>query len=95
MMSKACYYYANCTGPSITAANAYGGACVNIEDFPLKSFTAYIESGSCADGTSAVFNTYTASGCDAADLSLSVDVDTEKQCFEDDATLVSVMAECV
>ncbi|KAJ5814107.1 uncharacterized protein N7503_000857 [Penicillium pulvis] len=89
------YFYTNCTVPSIDAANAYAGSCVNVEDFPIKSFTAYVESGSCADGTSAVFNTYTAAGCADSDLSETVSVTTEKQCFEADVTLYSIMAECV
>lgn len=88
-------FYTNCTAPSVDAASAYAGACVNVEDFPIKSFSAYIQSGSCADGTSAVFNTYTASGCDDSDLSETVSVTTEKQCFEADVTFYSIMAECV
>lgn len=89
------YFYTNCTNPSIDAANAYAGSCINVEDFPIKSFTAYVETGSCADGTSAVLNTYTASGCDDLTLFETVNVDSEKQCFEADATLVSLKAECV
>jgi hypothetical protein len=91
----AAYYYTNCTVPSIDATNAYAGSCVNVEDFPIKSFTAYVESSSCADGTSAVLNTYVASGCDDSDLFETVSVTSEKQCFAADATLYSIKAECV
>ena len=89
------YFYTNCTAPSIDAANAYAGSCVNVEDFPIKSFSAYIESGSCANGTSAVLNTYTASGCDDSTLYKTVSVDGDKQCYEADITLVSLQVECV
>ncbi|RAH74892.1 uncharacterized protein BO66DRAFT_425281 [Aspergillus aculeatinus CBS 121060] len=89
------YFYENCTTPSIDAGNAYAGSCLNVENFPIKSFTAYVESGSCADGTSAVLHTYTASGCDESTLFETVSVDTEKQCFEADVTLVSIKSECV
>ncbi|KAJ5097824.1 hypothetical protein N7532_004825 [Penicillium argentinense] len=89
------YFYSNCIAPSIDAANAYGGSCINIENFPLKSFTAYVESGSCTDGTSAVLNTYTASGCNYSTLYETVSVESEKQCFEADVTLVSLKAECI
>ncbi|KAJ5670178.1 uncharacterized protein N7477_005541 [Penicillium maclennaniae] len=89
------YFYTNCTSPSIDAANAYVGACINVEDFPIKSFSAYIESGSCSGDTSAVLNIYTASGCDDTTLHDTVSVDTEKQCFEANITLVSLQSECV
>jgi hypothetical protein len=89
------YFYTNCTVPSIDAANAYAGSCINVENFPIKSFSAYVESGSCADGTSAVLNVYTASGCDDSALYETVSVDSNKQCFEADVTLVSLQAECV
>jgi hypothetical protein len=89
------YFYTNCTTPGIDAANVYAGSCVNVEDFPIKSFTAYIESGSCATGTSVVFNTYSAAGCNDLTLFKTVSVDSEKQCFEADVTLVSLKAECV
>ncbi|CEJ57931.1 hypothetical protein PMG11_06606 [Penicillium brasilianum] len=89
------YFYTNCTVPSIDAANAYAGSCINVENFPLKSFTAYVEAGSCSDGTSAVLNTYTASGCDDSTLFGTYSVSGEKQCFEADVTLVSLKAECV
>lgn len=89
------YYFTNCTTPSIDATNAYAGSCINVENFPIKSFTAYVESGACSDGTSPVLNTYTASGCDESTLFETVSVDAEKQCFEADVTLVSLKAECV
>ncbi|CAI7625219.1 hypothetical protein N7533_013208 [Penicillium manginii] len=89
------YYFADCATPSIDAANAYAGSCINVENIPIKSFTAYVESGACADGTSAVLNTYTASGCDASTLFETVSVDSVKQCFAADTTLVSLKVECV
>lgn len=89
------YYRTACNSTSIDAANVYAGTCVNIENFPILSFGAYIESGSCADGTSAIFSTYTASGCDDSTLYETVSVDSEKQCFEADVTLVSLKTECV
>ncbi|RAL12532.1 uncharacterized protein BO97DRAFT_405469 [Aspergillus homomorphus CBS 101889] len=89
------YFYENCTAPSIDAGNAYAGSCLNVENFPIKSFTAYVEAGACADGTSAVLHTYTASGCDESTLYDTVSVDSEKQCFEADVTLVSIKSECV
>jgi hypothetical protein len=89
------YFYADCAIPSIDAANVYAGSCVNVENFPIKSFTAYVESGSCADGTSAMLSTYTAAGCDDSTLFETFSVDSEKQCFVADTTLVSVKAECI
>ncbi|KAJ5722254.1 hypothetical protein N7488_000289 [Penicillium malachiteum] len=89
------YFYAGCNTTSIDAANAYAGSCINVENFPIKSFSAYVESGACADGTSAVLNTYTASGCDDTTLYSTAAVDSDKQCFEVDTTLVSLKAECV
>ncbi|KAJ5371536.1 uncharacterized protein N7496_007628 [Penicillium cataractarum] len=89
------YFNTNCTAPSIDAANAYAGSCINVENFPIESYSAYVEAGSCADGTSAVLNTYTASGCDDSTLFDTVSVNSEKQCFEADVTLVSLKAECV
>ncbi|KAJ5747117.1 uncharacterized protein N7511_008813 [Penicillium nucicola] len=89
------YYYADCAVPSIDATNAYAGSCINVENFPIKSFTAYVESGSCADGTSAVLSTYTAASCDESTLFETFSVDSVKQCFEADVTLVSIKAECV
>jgi hypothetical protein len=89
------YFYTNCTTPSVDAANAYAGSCINVENFPIKSFSAYVETGSCADGTSTVLNIYTASGCDDSSLFGKFSVDGEKQCFEADVTLVSLKAECV
>ncbi|KAJ5278846.1 hypothetical protein N7478_004218 [Penicillium angulare] len=91
----AAYFFAGCNTTSIDAANAYAGSCVNVENFPVKSFTAYVESGACADGTTAVLSTYTASGCDDTTLYETVDVDSDKQCFEIDTTLVSLKTECV
>ncbi|KAJ5682565.1 hypothetical protein N7462_005730 [Penicillium macrosclerotiorum] len=89
------YYFAGCNTTSIDAGNAYAGSCLNVENFPIKSFSAYVESGSCADGTSPVLNTYTASGCDDSTLYETVSVDSEKQCFEVDTTLISIKTECV
>ncbi|KAJ5312170.1 hypothetical protein PENANT_c011G04721 [Penicillium antarcticum] len=89
------FYYAGCAIPSIDAANAYARSCINVENFPIRSFTAYIESGSCADGTSTVLNTYTAADCDDSTLFETFNVDSKKQCFEADVTLVSIKAECV
>jgi hypothetical protein len=89
------YFYADCAIPSIDAANAYAGSCINVENFPIKSFTAYVESGSCGDGTSAVLNTYTAASCNESTLFESFSVDSKKQCFEADVTLVSLKAECI
>lgn len=89
------YFYADCAIPSIDTANAYAGSCINVENFPIKSFTAYNESGSCGDGTSAVLNTYTAAGWDESTLFETFSVDSEKQCFEADVTLASLKAECV
>lgn len=89
------YFYTDCAAPSVDAGNAYAGSCVNVENFPIKSFSAYVETGSCADGTSAVLNTYTAAGCDDSSLFGTFSVDGEKQCFEADVTLVSLKAECV
>ncbi|KAJ5915128.1 hypothetical protein N7454_011240 [Penicillium verhagenii] len=89
------YFDDACSTTTVDLASAYAGACVNIEDFPILSFSAVIASGSCADGTSAVLNTYLASGCDTADLSQTVSVTDVKQCFAADVTLVSISAECV
>ncbi|KAJ5737074.1 uncharacterized protein N7483_002199 [Penicillium malachiteum] len=91
------YFYAGCNTTTVDLTNAYAGtaSCVNIEDFPIKSFSAYIESGECADGTTAVLSTYTASGCDDTTLYQTVDVTSAEQCFEIDTTFVSVKAECV
>lgn len=91
----AAYYYSGCNTTSIDAANAYAGSCINVENFPIKSFTAYVESGACADGTSAVLSTYTEAGCDDSTLYETISVDSEKQCFEVDTTLVSLKTECV
>ncbi|KAJ5894929.1 hypothetical protein N7495_006620 [Penicillium taxi] len=87
-------FYNDCSSVS-TSASVYDGSCVNIENFPLKSFSAYIASGTCPDGTSAVFSTYTASGCDNSTLYEAVSVDSDKQCFEADVTLISLSAACV
>lgn len=89
------YYFADCATPSIDATNAYAGSCINVENIPIMSFTAYVESGACADGTSAVLNTYTASGCDNSTLFGTFSVDSKKQCFEANVTLVSLKTECV
>ncbi|KAJ5997828.1 hypothetical protein N7499_005778 [Penicillium canescens] len=89
------YFYADCAIPSIDSANAYAGSCINVENFPIKSFTAYVESGSCGDGTSAVLNTYTAAGCNESTLFETFSVDSKKQCFEADVTLVSLKTECI
>ena len=91
----AAYYFSGCNTTSIDAANAYAGSCVNVENFPIKSFTAYVESGSCADGASAVLNTYTDAGCDDSTLYETVSVNGEERCFEIDTTLVSLKTECV
>ncbi|RAL03903.1 uncharacterized protein BO80DRAFT_462571 [Aspergillus ibericus CBS 121593] len=96
LISYAGYYYTNCTSPSVTAANVAASYCVNVEDIPIKSFTAYVFSGACADAsTTPVLHTYTESGCAADSLFETVDVDEEKQCFEADVTLVSLGVECV
>ncbi|KAJ5176573.1 uncharacterized protein N7482_002450 [Penicillium canariense] len=89
------YYSTDCSSTGYDAASVYAVSCVNIENFPINSFSAYIESGSCADGTSAVLDIYTASGCDDSTLYETVSVDSEKQCFEADVTLYSLKAECV
>ncbi|PYI00088.1 hypothetical protein BO71DRAFT_653 [Aspergillus ellipticus CBS 707.79] len=97
LVSYAGYYYENCTDPSITTANIARSACVNVENFPINSFTAYIFSGACDDSaTSPVLSVYTASGCSADDLVESVEVTDEKTCFAiDDVTAVSLGVECV
>ncbi|PWY94632.1 hypothetical protein BO94DRAFT_582021 [Aspergillus sclerotioniger CBS 115572] len=95
LVSYAGYYFTNCTSPSVTATNVAASYCVNVENIPIKSFTAYVFSGACDDSTTPVLNTYTEAGCAADSLFETVDVDSEKQCFEADVTLVSLGVECV
>ncbi|OGM40823.1 hypothetical protein ABOM_010548 [Aspergillus bombycis] len=94
LVSYAGYFYENCTGPSITATNVAASFCSNVEDFPIKSFTAYVFSGACDDSKSPVLNVYTASNCESG-LFDTVSVNAEKQCFEADTTIVSLGVECV
>ncbi|KAE8366153.1 hypothetical protein BDV27DRAFT_143872 [Aspergillus caelatus] len=86
LVSYAGYVYENCTGPSITATNIAASYCANVEDIPIKSFTAYVFSGACDDSKTPVLNVYTGANCGSG-LFQTVAVDSEKQCFEADTTI--------
>ncbi|KAB8247595.1 hypothetical protein BDV35DRAFT_379759 [Aspergillus flavus] len=86
LVSYAGYVYESCTGPSITATNIAATYCANVEDIPIKSFTAYVFSGVCDDAKSPVLNVYTGSNCESG-LFDTVSVNSEKQCFEADTTI--------
>ncbi|KAE8155829.1 hypothetical protein BDV40DRAFT_282794 [Aspergillus tamarii] len=94
LVSYAGYVYESCTGPSITATNIAASYCANVEDIPIKSFSAYVFSGACDDSKSPVLNVYTGANCGSG-LFQTVAVDSEKQCFEADTTIVSLGVECV
>ncbi|KAE8349777.1 hypothetical protein BDV28DRAFT_163367 [Aspergillus coremiiformis] len=87
LVSYAGYYYENCTGPSITATNIAASYCANVENIPIKSFTASVFSGVCEDSKSPVLNLYTEANCQSG-LLKTVGVDSKKQCFEVDTTVL-------
>ncbi|KAF7592239.1 hypothetical protein BBP40_000440 [Aspergillus hancockii] len=89
IVSYAGYYNGNCASPSVTATNIAASYCANVENIPIKSFTAYVFSGACDDGKSPVLNAYTEANCESG-LFGSRSVSSEKQCFEADTTIVSI-----
>ncbi|KAB8228443.1 hypothetical protein ETB97_009351 [Aspergillus alliaceus] len=94
IVSYAGHFYEGCTGPSITATNVAASYCSNVENFPIKSFTAYVSSGACDNAKTPVLNVYTEANCGSG-LFKTVDVGSEKQCIEADTTIVSLGVECV
>ncbi|KAF4277155.1 hypothetical protein KXW40_006476 [Aspergillus fumigatus] len=69
--------------------------CVNIEDFPIKSYGASVSSGECDDSsTSPVLNVFTEAGCNTG-LFNTVALSTEPICINDKTTVLSVSVACV
>ncbi|PWY88282.1 hypothetical protein BO70DRAFT_359727 [Aspergillus heteromorphus CBS 117.55] len=96
IISYASYSTANCTAPIITTANVAALACVNIEDIPINSFSAYVSSGACEDATtSPLLSLYTEAGCVDGTVVESVGLGAETECFQaQGVTVVSLGVEC-
>ncbi|KAE8404793.1 hypothetical protein BDV37DRAFT_246970 [Aspergillus pseudonomiae] len=87
LVSYSHYLYENCDG-LITSANLAPSYCVGVENFPIKSFTAYVSSGACDDSKSPVLNIYSGTNCESG-LVQTVSVNSENQCFAADTTVQS------
>ncbi|KAH8423094.1 uncharacterized protein LDX57_000850 [Aspergillus melleus] len=85
----------NCASAAIGSARVVSTYCVNIEDFPISSFSASV-SEPCEAGQTAVLRLFGEAGCDEGVLE-EVELGTggEDGCFGFEGTVRSLSVHCV
>ncbi|KAL3456256.1 hypothetical protein BJX64DRAFT_294247 [Aspergillus heterothallicus] len=87
------YFSEDCSS-ALGAATVVEGYCVNLENFPTKSWDASLLSGACEDAAaSPVVKIFTDAGCETG-LITDATVGAEGQCVDLDATIQSVTLVC-
>ncbi|KAK1145357.1 hypothetical protein N8T08_004232 [Aspergillus melleus] len=86
----------NCASAAIGSARVVSTYCVNIEDFPIQSFSASV-SESCEAGQTAVLRLFGEAGCDGDTGLEEVELGTGgvDECFGFEGTVRSLSVHCV
>lgn len=82
----------------VTSARVVSTYCVNIEDFPIRSFSAHVSEGSCEgseQGKTPVLRLFGEAGCEEGVLEAEVHDGDEGKCFGLEGTVKSLTVVCV
>ncbi|KAI9038559.1 uncharacterized protein KD926_010688 [Aspergillus affinis] len=98
------YAALNCASAPVGSARVVSTYCVNIEDFPIRSFRASVDesSSSCEVGQTVVLRLFGEAGCDGdwgvleeVELGTKGESEGEGECFGFEGTVRSLSVVCV